>query len=77
MSVYTWHMLGFMASFNLINGTLANIDGITASLVLGVGGILFVATMAFSFARYQLRSLYGKGVPPEARAVRASAAGDD
>ena len=74
MSVYTWHMLGFMASFNLINGTLANIDGITASLVLGVGGILFVATMAFSFIRHPLRSLYGRGIPAEPCVVRAPAA---
>ena len=74
MSVYSWHILGFMASFNLINGTLASIDGITASLVLGVGGILFVATMAFSFIRHPLRSLYGRGIPAEACVVRAPAA---
>jgi hypothetical protein len=77
MSVYNWHILGFMASFNLINGTLTSIGGVTASLVLGVGGVLFVATMAFSFIRHPLRSLYGKGIPPEARAVLAPAAGDD
>ena len=74
MSVYTWHILGFMASFNLVNGTLASIDGITASLVLGVGGILFVATMAFSFIGHPLRSLYGRGIPAESCVVRAPAA---
>ena len=77
MSVYNWHIEGFMASFNLVNGILASIGAITASLVLGAGGVLFVTTMASSFVRRPLRSLYYKGIPPEARAVQAPAAGDD
>ena len=77
MSVYNWHIEGFMASFNLVNGILASIGAITASLVLGAGGVLFVTTMASSFVRRPLRSLYYKGIPPEARAVQPQAAGDD
>ena len=68
MGVYTWHIQGFMASFNLVNGTLAGISGITASMVLGAGGIGFVLVMAISFARVPMKQLYDRGVPAEARA---------
>ena len=68
MSVYSWHMQGFMASFNLVNGTLAALAGLTASIILGAGGILFILVMAASFARAPLRHLYDRGIPAEARA---------
>ena len=69
MGVYSWHIQGFMASFNLINGSLAGVRGLTAPIVLGAGGVGFVMVMAFSFIRVPLRNLYGKGIPAEARAV--------
>ncbi len=67
MGVYTWHIQGFMASFNLINGALTAINGLTASIVLGAGGVGFIMVMAGSFARVPLRHLYGRGVPAEER----------
>ena len=63
MGVYIWHILGFMAGFNLVNGGLVSIDGVTASLVLGVGGVVFMGAMVVSFARITLRQLYSGGVP--------------
>ena len=78
MGVYSWHIQGFMASFNLINGTLAAFTALTAPLILGVGGVGFIIVMAFSFARVSLRDLYAKGVPADIRAAaQAQAAGDD
>ena len=65
MSVYSWHTQGFMASFNLVNGTLANFTGFTAPLVLGAGGLLFIAVMAVSFANFNLRRIYTGGVSSE------------
>ncbi len=70
MSVYSWHIQGFMASFNLINGTMAGIRGLTGPLVLGGGGALFILTMAGSLARIPLRSLYARGITAEERAAR-------
>ena len=69
MGVYSWHIQGFMASFNLINGAVASIQGMTAPIVLGTGGIGFVFVMAGSFIRVPLRHLYARGVPEEARAA--------
>ena len=66
LGVYSWHIQGFMASFNLVNGTLATIEGITASIILGAGGIAFVVVMAGSLGRIPLRQLYTRGVPAEA-----------
>ena len=63
MGVYTWHILAFMASFNLVNGALSSIDGVAASMILGVGGAAFVWVMVVSFARIPLRRLYAGGVP--------------
>jgi MFS family permease len=77
MGVYSWHIQGFMASFNLINGTLAGFTALTAPLILGFGGVGFVLVMAFSFARVSLRDLYAKGVPADVRAAaQAQPAGD-
>ena len=78
MGVYSWHIQGFMASFNMVNGTLAGLTVLTApivlglggaSIVLGAGGTLFVIVIAFSFSKVPLRHLYNQGVPEEARAT--------
>ena len=75
MSVHSWHIQGFMASFNLFNGLLAAISGITAAWVLGGGGVAFIAVMVVSFARVPLREIYGKGLTAEARAQQVPATG--
>ena len=69
MSVYSWHIQGFMASFNLVNGALANFGGLSAPLILGAGGLGFIMVMASSFARIPLRRLYARGVSSEARSL--------
>ena len=74
MGVYSWHVQGFMASFNLINGTVASIQGMTAPIVLGAGGIGFIFVMAGSLMRVPLRHLYARGVPAEARAAARAGA---
>jgi len=63
MGVYNLHITGFMASFNLVNATLADVGTLTAPLILGAGGVSFVAVVAFSFIRVPLRQLYFRGVP--------------
>ena len=63
MGVYNWHILGFMASFNLVNGTLADVTILTAPVILGGGGLAFVIVMAASLGRMPLRRLYAQGVP--------------
>ena len=69
MGVYSWHIQGFMASFNLVNGTLAAVSVLTAPIILGAGGIGFIMVMALSFVRVPLRRLYSQGVPAEARSA--------
>ena len=63
MGVYNWHILGFMASFNLVNGTLVEFTALSASVVLAAGGIAFVAVVVLSLGRVSLRQLYARGVP--------------
>lgn len=63
MGVYNWHILGFMASFNLINGTLAELTSFTAPLILGAGGLAFLVVVTLSLGRIPLRQLYARGVP--------------
>ena len=63
MGVYNLHITGFMASFNLVNGTLADVGMLTASLILGAGGVAFVVVVGFSFIRIPMRRLYSSGVP--------------
>ena len=72
LGVYSWHIQGFMASFNLLNGTLAGFTPLTASVILAAGGIGFIMVMAASFARVPLRHLYAQGVPTEARSISVS-----
>ena len=38
MGVYSWHTQGFMASFNLVNGTLAGFTALTAPIILAAVG---------------------------------------
>ena len=71
MSVNSWHTQGFMASFNLVNGTLAAVTALTAPIILGAGGLAFFWVMILSFARVPLRQIYARGIPAEARPVQA------
>ena len=61
--VYSWHTQGFMAGFNLVNGTLAGFTALTAPIILAAGGAGFVIVVVLSFGRVPLRQLYGKGLP--------------
>jgi MFS family permease len=63
MGVYSWHIQFFMASFNLVNGTLAGYTALTAPLVLGAGGVGFLIAVTLSMGRVPLRQLYSRGVP--------------
>jgi MFS family permease len=63
MGVYNWHIFGFMASFNLVNGALAGMTALTAPIILGAGGIGFLVVITSSLARIPLRQLYARGVP--------------
>ena len=63
MGVYSWHTQGFMAGFNLVNGTLAGFTALTAPIILAAGGIGFYMVVALSFGRVPLRQLYAKGLP--------------
>ncbi len=63
MGVYNLQITGFMASFNLVNATLADVGTLTAGLILAAGGVGFVVVVALSFIRIPLRQLYFRGVP--------------
>ena len=63
MGVYSWHIQGFMATFNLVNGTLVGFTALTASIVLAAGGAGFLIMVTSSMGRAPLRQLYGRGVP--------------
>ncbi len=63
LGVYTWHIQGFMAIFNLVNGTLVGFTALTAPLVLASGGVGFLIVVALSMGRAPLRQIYRRGVP--------------
>jgi len=63
LGVYSWHTNGTMAGFNLVNGALAGLAGLSAPLILGAGGVGFLLVMTMSFGRIPLRQLYSRGVP--------------
>ncbi len=63
MGVYSWHIQGFMASVNLVNGTLARYTALTAPLILGAGGVGFLIVVTLSMGWVPLRQLYTRGVP--------------
>ena len=60
LSVYTWHIQGMMAIANLINGVIADFN-ITASVILGGGGVIFAWVMVAGFARVSLRDIFVRG----------------
>ena len=63
MGVYTSLIMFFMASFNGVNGTLADITTLTAPLILAGGGVVFAIVVVVSLGRIPLRRLYAQGVP--------------
>ncbi len=71
MSVYSWHILGFMATFNLINGTLAAVTPLTASLILVTGAVGFLIVIASSLGRASMRQIYGGQYQQKAAEARA------
>ena len=65
--VYSMHVGGSMALANLANGGLS--DPFNASVVMGVGGILFLAAITVSLASGALRRIYFPQPVPVAAAV--------
>ena len=65
--VYSMHVGGSMALANLANGGLS--DPFNASLVMGVGGILFLGAITVSLASGALRRIYFPQPVPVAAAV--------
>ena len=63
LGVYSWHTQGFMAGFNLVNGTLAEFTALSASVILAAGGVGFLVVVGLSLGRIPLRQLYRQGVP--------------
>ena len=63
VSAQTWHTQGTMAGFNAINGMLMDVSWMTAPLLLGGAGLLFVLLVLGSLLTVQLRSVYTRGVP--------------
>ena len=59
MSVYLLSIGGVMASFNLINGVMADVVG--AQTMLAIGALAFLAAMIFSIANLPLRRLFTQG----------------
>ncbi len=62
MAVYSWHIQGFMASFNLLNGFLADTAWLNATRVLSGMGAIFTGVMVASIARMPLRRVYQRGI---------------
>jgi len=60
-AVYSVHIGGMMAIANLFNGVLA--DHVRASLLLGIGGILFIMAMIISWKLVTFRRIYSSGLP--------------
>jgi MFS family permease len=75
VSAQTWHTQGTMAGFNGINGMLMDVPWMTAPLLLGGTGLLFVLIVLGSILTVHLRSVYTHGVPTVAMA-RATALGN-
>jgi len=55
------HISGLMASFNLVNGSLAEVY--SAAWILGAMGAAFLVVILLSFVRMPLRRLYTAGAP--------------
>jgi hypothetical protein len=52
-----------MAEFNAVNGMLMDVPWMTAPLLLGGTGLLFVVIVLGSILTVSLRSVYTRGVP--------------
>ena len=57
-AVYSVHIGGMMASANLLNGGLADVPFIGASLLLIGGGVGFILVMFASFQTLTIRRIY-------------------
>jgi hypothetical protein len=68
MSANTWHVQGATSGFNAINGLLMDIPWMTAPILLGGTGLLFVAILLGSLLTMHLRAIYAYGLPAEALA---------
>ncbi len=64
--IYSIHIGGTMALVNLLNGALA--DWISASVLLIVGGVLFVAIMLLSWQHLTLNDIYTRGLQAQVSA---------
>ena len=63
-AIYSVHIGGMMAIANLYNGVLA--DYIDAPLVLGIGGVGFIAVMLATWFMGVFRRIYAGGLPSQA-----------
>ena len=73
MSVYLWHIGGMMASFNLLNGLLA--DTVGPQWLLAAPGAAFLLVLPASLGKVSLRRLYVRGavaMPPPATPAPAA-----
>jgi MFS family permease len=68
VSAQTWHTQGTMAGFNAVNGMLMDVPWMTAPLLLGGTGLLFVLCVLGSLLTVHLWSVYTRGVPSVALA---------
>ncbi|MBM3223379.1 MAG: MFS transporter [Candidatus Tectomicrobia bacterium] len=68
VSAQTWHTQGTMAGFNAVNGMLMDVPWMTAPLLLGGTGLLFVLIVLGSVFTVHLRTVYTRGVPTVALA---------
>lgn len=62
MAVYSWHIQGFMASFNILNGFLTDTPWLNATRVLSGMSAIFTAIMFLSIGRTPLRRIYRQGL---------------
>ena len=68
IAVYSWHLQGAMASFNLVNGILADTALLNATRILGIFGTIFTGMTALSLLNGPLRGLYTRGIGTRAAA---------
>jgi len=68
MSANTWHSQGTMGGFNAVNGLLMDVPWMTAPILLGGTGMLFMVIMLGSLLMVHLRALYARGLSTEALA---------
>lgn len=72
IAVYSWHLQGAMASFNLVNGILADTAWLNATRILGGFGTIFTGMTALSVLNGPLRGLYSRGIGTRAAAEALS-----